>query len=206
MTQIDISGVGTRIAYYRKLNGDSGDALAEKAGNGLTRSVLANIESGRKKDLSLTQLLAIAVALQVPPVALIFDIKKPNQPSGVNLRIGADGRTEFTSAEALAWFGGVEYGFDPEWPPSRLEVREVLGALSAYSRGRSDVEMSLGSGDEARRQLALDASGTSDEPPLTDSAKRALEQFIRLADGTREQQQFVVDRLRALGVEGDFHA
>lgn len=64
-------GVGERIAYYRKQQKLSAEELATRAGNGLTRSVLANLENGRKSDLLVSQLMAIAAALNVPVDALI---------------------------------------------------------------------------------------------------------------------------------------
>lgn len=45
--------------------------LADKAGAGLTRSLIANLENGRKADLSVQQLFAIADALGVAASSLV---------------------------------------------------------------------------------------------------------------------------------------
>lgn len=69
--------IGKRIADYRRLAGLSARELAERAGTGLTRGVIANLESGRKSDLTVDQLLAISATLGVPPMALALPIDRP---------------------------------------------------------------------------------------------------------------------------------
>lgn len=69
--------IGKRIAEYRRLAGLSARELAERAGTGLTRGVIANLESGRKSDLTVDQLLAISATLGVPPMALALPIDRP---------------------------------------------------------------------------------------------------------------------------------
>jgi transcriptional regulator with XRE-family HTH domain len=118
MTDIEFSGVGTRIAQYRKERGLNGDELARRAGNGVTRAVLANIETGRKKDLSIVHLTAVAVALGVPPVALLWDVKQPESSTtipdeGVHRdEKESDGETFMPAWRAMAWFGGKATGGD----------------------------------------------------------------------------------------------
>ncbi|MFD8770102.1 helix-turn-helix domain-containing protein [Microbacterium oxydans] len=66
-----VVAMGRRIAYYRKARGISAAELAERAGGGLTRSVIANLENGRKVDLSVQQLFAIAEVLNVPASSIV---------------------------------------------------------------------------------------------------------------------------------------
>ena len=87
MTQDGVSGedveaaetVGQRVAKYRKMEGLSAQKLAEEAG--LTRSIVANIENGRRDDLTVRELLSISEALRVPPAALLFDVTRPTSPA-----------------------------------------------------------------------------------------------------------------------------
>ena len=88
MTQKAGEGVGERISRYRRANKLTAQQLAEAAGEGLTRPIIANLESGRRNDISVRQLMAIAVALGVPPVALIYDVERPFEETDVTLRIG----------------------------------------------------------------------------------------------------------------------
>lgn len=57
--------VGRRVARIRKNAKISAGELAERAGSGLTRSVIANLENGRKDDLAVSQLVGLARALEV---------------------------------------------------------------------------------------------------------------------------------------------
>ncbi|MEC5151403.1 helix-turn-helix transcriptional regulator [Cryobacterium sp. GrIS_2_6] len=69
--------LGKQIAHFRKLLKMSADELAEKAGFGLTRSIVANLENGRKEDVTVRQLIAMAFVLEVQPADLIFPLKQP---------------------------------------------------------------------------------------------------------------------------------
>ena len=71
--------IGQKIALYRKRSKLSAEELAAKVGRGLTRSILANLETGRKQDLTVSQLLGVAVVLGVRPIDLIFDLSEPNE-------------------------------------------------------------------------------------------------------------------------------
>ena len=66
-----VNAIGRRIAKYRREREMSAAELAEKAGNGLTRSTIANLENGRKADLTVQQLIAIATALDVSATSLL---------------------------------------------------------------------------------------------------------------------------------------
>lgn len=63
--------MGRRIAYFRKTRKISASELAERAGAGLTRSVIANLENGRKADLTVQQLFAISDVLNAPASSLV---------------------------------------------------------------------------------------------------------------------------------------
>lgn len=84
-------GLGRRIASLRRLFGVSVEELVEKAnegvpdGMGLKRTTIRNIEaeSGRKKDLSLTQLCMVARGLGIPLSVLLVDYARPYAPSEV---------------------------------------------------------------------------------------------------------------------------
>lgn len=83
MTQPLLAGLGKRIAHYRKLNGWSARQLADNTDGVLTRATIANIESGRRDDIHLSQFLAICLALRVPPHALLVDLERPLAPAPV---------------------------------------------------------------------------------------------------------------------------
>lgn len=71
--------IGARIKRYR--GNITAEDLAQRIGNPrITRSVIANIESGRKPDPTITQLIEIASALRVPLAALVVDVEAPFSP------------------------------------------------------------------------------------------------------------------------------
>ncbi|TFC03630.1 helix-turn-helix domain-containing protein [Cryobacterium mannosilyticum] len=94
---------GAKIAKYRKHLKMSAEELAEKAGFGLTRSIVANLENGRKDDLTVRQLMAIALVLHVSPADLVFDVTKPYYEM-----VLTDG--EGFEAKALAWLAREWFG------------------------------------------------------------------------------------------------
>ncbi|MFC7927686.1 helix-turn-helix domain-containing protein [Microbacterium laevaniformans] len=67
--------VGARLKGYRKLAKLSAEQLADLAG--LTRSVVANIENNRRSDITVTELIALSRALDIPPLALMLPLERP---------------------------------------------------------------------------------------------------------------------------------
>lgn len=62
--------LGQRVRVYRKLRGFSARVLAERTGHGITRQVIANLESEKKGHVQSDQVEPLADALGVPLVAL----------------------------------------------------------------------------------------------------------------------------------------
>lgn len=71
--------IGQRIARYRKFVGiKTAKELAERIDNPkITVTVIQNIESGRKAELSVSQLLDISRGLGISPIFLLAPIGKP---------------------------------------------------------------------------------------------------------------------------------
>lgn len=74
----DTYGIGGRLRELREDKKLSAQVLATQTQHeGITRSVIANIESGRKPDPSVSQVLALADALDVAPIALLAPLATP---------------------------------------------------------------------------------------------------------------------------------
>jgi hypothetical protein len=73
--------IGKRIAGYRNSGeiGTAADLAARIPNPKVTASVIQNIESGRKADLSVSQLLDIAMGLGVSPLVLLVPVGAPFQ-------------------------------------------------------------------------------------------------------------------------------
>jgi transcriptional regulator with XRE-family HTH domain len=108
-----MAGLGDRIARYRALNGWSAQQLSNETEGAVSRSTIANVESGRREDLTVTQFIAICMALRLPPSALLVDTEKPFEAAGV--RFPGTGAAPFgpeAPIEKVArWLDGRELFF-----------------------------------------------------------------------------------------------
>jgi len=105
------NGLGKRIAYYRKKLGiATARELAMKIDNPkITEAVIQNIESGRKPDPALSQILDIALGIGISPMFLITQFDRPFERidlANVSQKLGA-----MTNEELDAWVSGA--GRDP---------------------------------------------------------------------------------------------
>lgn len=77
----------------------AGVAERTEVGKPLTRAVISDLETGRKKTLDVTELVTLAAALELPPTALLF----PDISAEIEVLPGkpTDGLT------ALGWFVGA---------------------------------------------------------------------------------------------------
>jgi transcriptional regulator with XRE-family HTH domain len=106
MTQIWDQGLSARIAgAVRSARRESGlsaqdvaDATSE-LGYPISRSRIANLENSRKLGVDIAELMVIAAALGIPPVALLFGGDPDDDIEML------PGRTE-TAMFSLAWFTG----------------------------------------------------------------------------------------------------
>jgi transcriptional regulator with XRE-family HTH domain len=103
MTDFRTAGtIGERIQAARKMRGMNAQQLANAVGNpSVTESIIANIETGRKGDLSVSQLLNIAYALQLSPTYLLAALGDPERP--IDLPNVSEGIEAMTSIEFDAW-------------------------------------------------------------------------------------------------------
>ncbi len=95
-----------------------------KLGYPITRSQIANYESGRKQSLDITELLVLAAALNVPALSLLF----PDRPDHT-IDILPD--TPATTLDAITRFVG-----EPLWPHHEVTALiEQLGRIEAGMGG-----------------------------------------------------------------------
>jgi hypothetical protein len=74
------------------------DATA-RLGYSITRSQIANYESGRKQSLDVAELLVIAAALDIAPLELLY----PGEPDQTVKRLPGQ---PATTSDAISWFTG----------------------------------------------------------------------------------------------------
>lgn len=148
MTQLPDAGIGRRIAAHRKRNGWSAQRLADNTDGAVSRSTIANLESGRKGDLSLRQFLAICLALRVPPAALLLDLDHPFEPAGIVFPGLAPAPLESTAPiiAVAAWLNG---NADDRTTPAARHVHTVARLIEEYVDAADAAAVNA-----ARRRLA----------------------------------------------------
>jgi transcriptional regulator with XRE-family HTH domain len=153
--------IGQKIALYRKRSKLSAEELAAKVGRGLTRSILANLETGRKQDLTVSQLLGVAVVLGVRPIDLIFDLSEPNER--ISLTDGA------WSLSATTWL--VAEWFSSRLPTSQLDAEIDGEPVELENRGENAALLEMFRRrwvlhDELEPLLALQVEDAYSDPGL----------------------------------------
>ncbi|TFB93190.1 helix-turn-helix transcriptional regulator [Cryobacterium sp. HLT2-28] len=121
--------LGGRIAAFRKARGfSSTDQLAAAIGEGkMSGPVLRNIESGRKGDLSVSQLLNIAWALKVSPLLLLAPLGRPADPLDLPNLVSSLQRTSI--AEFDKWVSMHTQGRFEFVAPTQLTDELAVDAL-----------------------------------------------------------------------------
>jgi transcriptional regulator with XRE-family HTH domain len=154
------TGVGARIKLARRQRGyrttrELADAIP---GGNVTAAVLENIESGRKADISVSQLLNIARGLGVPPSMLLAPIGSPN--SGLDLPNLSDHFDGMTAAEFDCWLSATPASsYKPRLAAERFDT-EVLNSLRELGTLRRELE---------RLRIVLDVQSASGDPDLLSS-------------------------------------
>jgi transcriptional regulator with XRE-family HTH domain len=133
-----------QVERYRKEQGLRGEDLAERCmelGFKIDKSMLSKLATGSRKTLGVAELLVLAAALGVPPIALLLPM---NQSESVALL--PDGVMKIDVA--LAWLDGLRDG-----PPGTqkggkpmIETREAVQLLRIHWRLASilrDAKISL---------------------------------------------------------------
>lgn len=174
--------VGAQVLRYRKALRLSAEELAHQSGHGLTRSVIANLENGRKDDITVTQLLALASALHVPPALLIADIFKPAETAPYPMPGGDSNMASLTD-----WISATDF-FVPEFPIENPATRLAYGAWLSVRQYRDALTaMKRAAGRYAVAKAGEQPGAT--HPTGTSTRERELAESARVV-------QFAIHRMR----------
>jgi len=122
-------------------------ARCKELGLNINRSVLANLENGRRPTISVAELLILAKALEVPPVELITPVDH------ADIEILPD--VHMDPWDALLWIGGKE---DPNVDWIRVHDGQVREWLEAAARlGPSGPPRPPGLGPDPMEHVLEDA-------------------------------------------------
>jgi len=177
MTDGDVmDSIGARLKALRRKRGfNSTKALAEASSGKITEAMLTNIESGRRSDLQVSQLLNIARALDVPPSMLLAPTSRPDAPLDLpNLSADFDG---MSAAEFDCWLSATPASFyRPRLAAERNDIA-TLTTLREFGTLRRELE---------RLQYVFDVYASSGDPDLADGNSELRERIERLrADANR---------------------
>ncbi|MFE2132271.1 helix-turn-helix domain-containing protein [Streptomyces sp. NPDC059466] len=140
-------GVAREVRRHRQAQGLSAQQLADRCaqiGMPIQRSVLANLESGRRTTVNIAELLVLAHALDVPPGVLLFPV-------------GYEQQTEVLPG------GYAEPGFAVEWLAGRSflsrEAADVffespLGLIRLHQDQATALRRTTRRRDHARQEFA----------------------------------------------------
>jgi transcriptional regulator with XRE-family HTH domain len=134
------TNIGARIKLARKVRGfrttrDLADAIH---GGNITQAILENIESGRKADISVTQLLNIARGLGVPVSMLLAPIGTPD--SELDLPNLSDDFNCMTAAEFDCWLSATPASsYRPRVAAERVDI-DILTSLRELGSLRREID------------------------------------------------------------------
>ncbi|MGW2847892.1 helix-turn-helix domain-containing protein [Streptomyces sp. NPDC001108] len=149
MTQNDWQGrltqhVADAVRHYRKERGLSAQALADacaKLGYAVPRTSIANLENGRRSGVEIAELLVLAKALQIPPIALML-------PVGMSGSVEVVPGEELPIWDAIAWITGETLlGSEPQ--PGT--VAEIIYELRIHAQGVNQVQKAIQFAEETQR-------------------------------------------------------
>lgn len=128
--------VAAEVRRRRKELGWSAQDLADKCeeiGHPIPRNVIANMESGRRSNLPLVDVLVLAEALNTPPICLLYPVGYVEDVQRLPLQHPT------TSLDALRWFTGEETDLGADDDMLRY-FRAHHAAQEQMRRARQDEE------------------------------------------------------------------
>jgi transcriptional regulator with XRE-family HTH domain len=141
----------------------------------ITRSQIANYESGRKQSLDIAELMTIAAALKVPPLSLILGGHPDHEIEFL------PGQTA-TTAAALAWFTGDD-AYAPNTVPAQPDSASPLALLLDLTRERAATHRELEQAKATFELLGKPADDSRQIKHIADLTDR-IARTDRLIDAT----------------------
>ncbi|MFF4650534.1 helix-turn-helix domain-containing protein [Streptomyces sp. NPDC001380] len=180
--------IAEQVRRLRRERGMSAQDLSDACaalGFAIPRAVFSNLETGRRASLEVAELLVVAKALDVPPLALLF-------PLSEHATVEALPGQVLPTWDALAWFTGTEH---LDTPAPAGSARAVLDAFREHAE---TVQVALAShrlAGERRRRAAAAA-----DPRRGTAHTAAAEQFAQLAAEDLRQLHTLREEMQAQGL------
>ena len=165
-------GIGVRIRLARRARGfrTTADLAEAIPGGNVTEAILENIESGRKADISVSQLLNIARGLNVPVSMLLAPMGAPDSALDLpNLSADFDG---MSAAEFDCWLSATPAStYRPRHASERSDIA-LLNSLRELGTLRRELN---------RLRIVLESQNASGDPDLTGANADVERRINRIA-------------------------
>jgi hypothetical protein len=144
-------------------------------GSEVTRSVISDLEVGRRRYLTTAELIVIALALDTAPIALLYPPPYLDKVQAFPPR-GDGGPVDVTKVWAVQWFSGLANGVDADGTGNLIQLDLPFGmnmgrnllALTRARRAQRLDEMRI----EKTRELGwMKANNTGSEKEIDDLEK-----------------------------------
>lgn len=192
--------IASQVQRTRGERGMSAQQLADATaalGHPLPRSVIANLESGRRETVSVAELLVIARALRVPPLVLVF-------PIGSEPTVEVLPETEIPTWLAAKWFTG-EGPFpvalhDGGWGANTEDMRAWKAGVPLLFRELDKLydQWSSARGDIRNARLAATEAEDAEEREARIREATFSEEMLRRAEDQVRRHR---DLIRRMGLD-----
>lgn len=183
------AGIGARVRLARRERGfrttrDLADAIT---GGNVTQAVLENIESGRKADITVSQLLNIARGIGVPVSMLLAPMGTPD--AELDLPNLSDDFHGMTAVEFDSWLSSTSASaYRPRLAAERADIA-ILTSLRELGTLRRELN---------RLQIVLEIQDASGDRDLVAGNTEVQKRIDRIAKETAE----VIELLASAGLTG----
>lgn len=148
----------------------------------VTESIIENLESGRKVNLDISQLLNIAMALQVPRTYLLTPIGNPDAP--IDLQNLSDSFDGMTAIQFDAWLSGLHSG---TYRPSTMDECNARNELDVLR------EMTALTAEISRLRIAIELESEAVPNRDSDPSVQNFQERLDLAESQRFRLRVYLD-------------
>ncbi|MGH1524229.1 helix-turn-helix transcriptional regulator [Leifsonia sp. L25] len=183
------TSIGVRIRLARRERGyrTTADLAEAIPGGNVTEAILENIESGRKADISISQLLNIARGLNVPVTMLLAPIGRPD--ATLDLANLSDDFTGMTAAKFDSWLSSTPASsYRPRLASERADIA-ILNSLRELGTLRRELD---------RLEIVLRTQDASGDPDLIATNAAVQKRIDRIAKEIAD----VAELLTSAGLTG----
>jgi transcriptional regulator with XRE-family HTH domain len=189
------NGIGKRVAYYRTRADLTAAMLSDRCGElglPLDRNVIAKLENGHRQSVTVDEVYVLAVALEIPPVLLLFGVGTEETASILP-------EWEVTPWHALRWFCGFSTFPQPgredvltDWIPGTGPA----AAITAYRFNEVAAQEAMTARDRmiSYERMAEAASSDTERRAYQAAAERELEAERRVLDAGKQMRDMAAGK------------